>query len=120
MVNNVIEVVNYVIAARPSLLNFLIADTLPSGHLRPAHNLLPFQPNGYNPALRWQQRVATLSWSKHLTASRLYRKIFAPRHERRSMGHGTKSRLRRSSYFSGGSMPPYPCHTVLATSSAAV
>jgi hypothetical protein len=27
MVNNVIEVVNYVIAARPSLLNFMIADT---------------------------------------------------------------------------------------------
>jgi hypothetical protein len=28
MVNNVIEVVNYVIAARPSLLNFMIADNL--------------------------------------------------------------------------------------------
>lgn len=27
MVDNVIEVVNYVIAARPSLLNFMIADT---------------------------------------------------------------------------------------------
>jgi hypothetical protein len=27
MVNNVIEVINYVIAARPSLLNFMIADT---------------------------------------------------------------------------------------------
>jgi hypothetical protein len=27
MVNNVIRVVNYVIAARPSLLNFMIADT---------------------------------------------------------------------------------------------
>jgi len=27
MVNNVIKVVNYVIAARPSLLNFMIADT---------------------------------------------------------------------------------------------
>jgi hypothetical protein len=27
MVNNVIGVVNYVIAARPSLLNFVIADT---------------------------------------------------------------------------------------------
>jgi energy-converting hydrogenase Eha subunit B len=26
MVNNVIEVVNYVIAARPSLLNFVIVD----------------------------------------------------------------------------------------------
>jgi hypothetical protein len=26
MVNNVIEVVNYVIAARPSLRNFMIAD----------------------------------------------------------------------------------------------
>ncbi len=26
MVNNVIRVVNYVIAARPSLLNFMIAD----------------------------------------------------------------------------------------------
>jgi hypothetical protein len=31
MVNNVIGVVNYVIAARPSLLNFMIADT----HFRP-------------------------------------------------------------------------------------
>jgi len=30
MVNNVIEVVNYVIAARPSLLNFMIADSLMS------------------------------------------------------------------------------------------
>jgi len=28
MVNNVIGVVNYVIAARPSLLNFMIADKL--------------------------------------------------------------------------------------------
>jgi hypothetical protein len=28
MVNNVIGVVNYVIAARPSLLNFMIADNL--------------------------------------------------------------------------------------------
>jgi hypothetical protein len=28
MVNNVIEVVNYVIAARPSLLNSVIADSL--------------------------------------------------------------------------------------------
>jgi hypothetical protein len=28
MVNNVIGVVNYVIAARPSLLNFVIADTV--------------------------------------------------------------------------------------------
>lgn len=28
MVNNVIGVVNYVIAARPSLLNFVIADTM--------------------------------------------------------------------------------------------
>ena len=28
MVNNVIGVVNYVIAARPSLLNFMIADSL--------------------------------------------------------------------------------------------
>jgi len=27
MVNNVIGVVNYVIAARPSMLNFVIADT---------------------------------------------------------------------------------------------
>jgi hypothetical protein len=27
MVNNVIEMLNYVIAARPSLLNFMIADT---------------------------------------------------------------------------------------------
>jgi hypothetical protein len=30
MVNNVIGVVNYVIAASPSLLNFMIADTEPS------------------------------------------------------------------------------------------
>jgi hypothetical protein len=29
MVNNVIGVVNYVIAARPSLRNFMIADTQP-------------------------------------------------------------------------------------------
>jgi hypothetical protein len=29
MVNNVIRVVNYVIAAHSSLLNFMIADTLP-------------------------------------------------------------------------------------------
>jgi len=29
MVNNVTGVINYVIAARPSLLNFVIADTLP-------------------------------------------------------------------------------------------
>jgi hypothetical protein len=29
MVNNVIGVVNYVIAARPSLLNFMIADNQP-------------------------------------------------------------------------------------------
>jgi hypothetical protein len=28
MVNNVIEVVNYVIAARPSLLNLMIADKM--------------------------------------------------------------------------------------------
>ena len=31
MVNNVIRVVNYVIAARPSLLNFMIADTARPG-----------------------------------------------------------------------------------------
>jgi len=31
MVNNVIGVVNYVIAARPSLLNFMIADTVKGG-----------------------------------------------------------------------------------------
>ena len=31
MVNNVIGVVNYVIAARPSLLNFMIADTWTMG-----------------------------------------------------------------------------------------
>jgi hypothetical protein len=33
MVNNVIGVVNYVIAARPSLLNFMIADTAAAGHI---------------------------------------------------------------------------------------
>ena len=33
MVNNVIGVVNYVIAARPSLLNFMIAD-IHAGHGR--------------------------------------------------------------------------------------
>jgi hypothetical protein len=33
MVNNVIGVVNYVIAARPSLLNFVIADSMPTGPL---------------------------------------------------------------------------------------
>ncbi len=32
MVNNVIEVVNYVIAARPSLLNFVIADIVFGQH----------------------------------------------------------------------------------------
>ena len=31
MVNNVIGVVNYVIAARPSLLNFVIADKIAAG-----------------------------------------------------------------------------------------
>jgi hypothetical protein len=31
MVNNVIGVVNYVIAARPSLLNFVIADNATAG-----------------------------------------------------------------------------------------
>jgi hypothetical protein len=31
MVNNVIGVVNYVIAARPSLLNFMIADSIGAG-----------------------------------------------------------------------------------------
>jgi len=31
MVNNVIGVVNYVIAARPSLLNFMIADSQRAG-----------------------------------------------------------------------------------------
>ena len=39
MVNNVIEVVNYVIAARPSLLNFVIADShliRNSRHIQPA------------------------------------------------------------------------------------
>jgi hypothetical protein len=34
MVNNVIGVVNYVIAARPSLRNFVIADTWPVRDLR--------------------------------------------------------------------------------------
>jgi hypothetical protein len=38
MVNNVIGVVNYVIAARPSLLNFMIADT-PFDSLRPGQTL---------------------------------------------------------------------------------
>jgi hypothetical protein len=33
MVNNVIEVVNYVIAAGSSLLNFMIADRRDEGHL---------------------------------------------------------------------------------------
>ena len=33
MVNNVIEVVNYVIAARPSLLNFVIADNCVNAHV---------------------------------------------------------------------------------------
>jgi hypothetical protein len=35
MVNNVIGVVNYVIAARPSLLNSVIADRLAAGDSRP-------------------------------------------------------------------------------------
>ena len=34
MVNNVIGVVNYVIAASPSLLNFMIADIQRRGHLQ--------------------------------------------------------------------------------------
>ncbi|MGA8458631.1 MAG: hypothetical protein WB800_24750, partial [Streptosporangiaceae bacterium] len=37
MVNNVIGVVNYVIAARPSLLNFVIADTTPPTARLPPH-----------------------------------------------------------------------------------
>ena len=41
MVNNVIGVVNYVIAARPSLLNFMIADTRPSIPVRSPHKLGP-------------------------------------------------------------------------------
>jgi hypothetical protein len=36
MVNNVIGVVNYVIAARPSLLNFVIADSQPDRRAGPA------------------------------------------------------------------------------------
>jgi hypothetical protein len=39
MVNNVIGVVNYVIAARPSLLNFMIADRKPSKRRQRAHFL---------------------------------------------------------------------------------
>jgi hypothetical protein len=37
MVNNVIGVVNYVIAARPSLLNIVIADMNKLSLLRPLH-----------------------------------------------------------------------------------
>ncbi len=40
MVNNVIEVVNYVIAARPSLLNSVIADTTAWGLKPSAANYL--------------------------------------------------------------------------------
>jgi len=42
MVNNVIGVVNYVIAARPSLLNFMIADiqAVPSHRSRSVTELL--------------------------------------------------------------------------------
>ena len=42
MVNNVIGVVNYVIAARPSLLNFVIADIFPGcSPGRPSEPLFP-------------------------------------------------------------------------------
>jgi hypothetical protein len=45
MVNNVIRVVNYVIAARPSLLNFMIADRpMPVQRLESA--VLPAAPPG--------------------------------------------------------------------------
>jgi hypothetical protein len=45
MVNNVIGVVNYVIAARPSLLNFMIADTTHwMSSAEPANGPLPRVP----------------------------------------------------------------------------
>ena len=45
MVNNVIRVVNYVIAARPSLLNFMIADMPAAGTTRLFNKSLAV-PNG--------------------------------------------------------------------------
>jgi len=49
MVNNVIEVVNYVIAARPSLLNFMIADTGP-------YTCVEIQRSCHFPTGRWLRR----------------------------------------------------------------
>jgi len=40
MVNNVIAVLNYVIAARPSLLNFMIADSRKTNRPRSARSWL--------------------------------------------------------------------------------
>ena len=48
MVNNVIGVVNYVIAARPSLLNFMIADTDLQARL-PGYTATPAQTGSSKP-----------------------------------------------------------------------
>jgi len=40
MVNNVIGVINYVIAARPSLRNFMIADKLACRHAPPPGSVM--------------------------------------------------------------------------------
>lgn len=44
MVNNVIGVVNYVIAARPSLLDFMIADTPAAWLIPPPVTMTPGYP----------------------------------------------------------------------------
>jgi hypothetical protein len=51
MVNNVIGVVNYVIAARPSLLNFMIADSQPGQAFVPG-------PDGLRPSQAFFSRPA--------------------------------------------------------------
>ena len=56
MVNNVIGMVNYVIAARPSLLNFVIADT--QGSPAPARQF--DLPSFTNPASCGQRHSAAL------------------------------------------------------------
>ena len=58
MVNNVIGVVNYLIAARPSLLNFVIADKSSSSLLR--LSLIVFVPVllGFSLALVWTRGIS--------------------------------------------------------------
>ena len=63
MVNNVIEVVNYVIAARPSLLNSVIADTgiVPPRHTGPGRR----QRLILQPAERWRAELTLYSSREH-------------------------------------------------------